>query len=63
MNPKLKKIAIGSGLTGASAAIAYAAPLLASAYSGTAWITIALAVVPTLVAFLTDSRKKVEESE
>ena len=58
-----KSIAIGAGLTGTTAALAYAAPLVAQLYSGVGWVAIALTAVPTLIAFLTDAKKKVEGGE
>ena len=58
-----KSIAIGAGLTGTTAALAYAAPLIGQLYAGTAWVGIVLAAVPTLIAFLTDAKKKVEGGE
>ena len=57
--PTLKRIGIGSGLTGITAAIVYAAPLLGELYAGSA-VTIALAAVPTLTAYLIGLRDKVE---
>lgn len=62
-NPTPKKVAIGAGLTGTSAAILYATPLIAQMYPGLAWVTIVVGIVPTIVAFLTNSREKVEASE
>lgn len=55
----LKRIGIGSGLTGLTAAIVYAAPLLGELYAGSA-IAIALASLPTLTAYLLGLRDKIE---
>lgn len=58
-----KRIAIGAGLTGCTAAITYAAPLVLQAYSGTWWVAALIAAVPTAIAYITDARKKVETGE
>ncbi len=59
-NVKPKNIAIGAGLTAATAGLTYAAPLIAQLYAGQWWMAAITAAVPTLIAYLTDSRKKVE---
>lgn len=58
-----KRIAIGAGLTGTTAALAYAAPLVGQLFAGNLWVGVALTAVPTLIAYLTDARKKVEDGK
>lgn len=62
-NLTLKKIGIGAGLTGATAGLAYAAPLIGQLFAGNIWVGLVLTAVPTVIAYLTNSRTKVEESE
>lgn len=58
-----KRIALGAGLTGATAALAYAAPLVGQLFAGNIWVGVVLTAVPTIIAYLADARKKVEDGK
>lgn len=59
-NLSLKKIGIGTALVSTTAGLSYAVPLLAELFAGNVYVAIAVSAVPTLIAYLTNSKTKLE---